>query len=538
MAQNTKAKKLDLDMEQALTDGLDLDFSDDFELDLNFDAPEIEFSLDDLESQISRAAEELASEQNGAAITAAAAATTLAATSAVKAKAEAPVKAETAKPAEKPKATIMAEQKAVLPATPVTPAVPPVVTPTSASAPISANTPSSVTVLQAANQPKAETPNTQTASADNSEAFDVNFDDLQLEAALAQPAPSRPIANHAASMSAQMASQVANPAPNHANASVSGAPFTPANDDLRNENLLLRRTNGRSSSVFWTTTAISGLWTAGGLTLAHALSPQGLTSFSAIKDFFATPTGVGIAAGIAVPVVMFWGFAQMVRRAQEMQAAARQMTAAALRLASPEATAGDRVSTLGQAVRREVAAMNEGIERTLARAVELETLVQSEVHQLERAYSDNEVRIRSLIAELGNEREAVISHAERVRSSISGAHEHLKTELSSASDIIRDNVLTVSSELTSSLSHAGETMINRLNESGSAISEAIDTRSTDLSTRISSSGGDFVNILDTRIATLEERSKGLTETLTEALDARTSNIASLLAMRKPTLSVT
>src|SRR5690606_16980166 len=126
------------------------------------------------------------------------------------------------------------------------------------------------------------------------------------------------------------------------------------------------------------------------------------------------------AAGIAVPVVMFWGFAQMVRRAQELQSAARQMTAAAMRLASPEAAAGDRVSTLGQAVRREVAAMNEGIERTLARAVELETLVQTEVHQLERAYSDNEVRIRALIAELGNEREAVISHAERVRSSISG----------------------------------------------------------------------------------------------------------------------
>lgn len=501
MAQNTKAQKLELDMEQALSEGLDLEFSDDFELDLNFDAPEAEFSLDDLQSQISRAAEELALEQDSAALT-----------SAAKTKTEKPAaksdksvqydtKAETVASA----ATAKAE-KTTLPITPVTPATPPVVAP------------KSVTMLQAANQPTA-TPADYKAETADIEASITDFGDadLPVEAEIAKPSVARPAANNSLANGNGAAGNQAY-----------GTPFTPANDDLRHENLLLRRINNRSSSVFWTTTAVSALWTAGGLTLGHALSPQGLTSFQAIKDFFTTPAGIGIAAGIAVPVVMFWGFAQLVRRAQEMQAAARQMTAAALRLASPEAAAGDRVSTLGQAVRREVNAMNEGIERTLARAVELETLVQTEVHQLERAYSDNEVRIRALIAELGNEREAVISHAERVRSSISGAHEHLKSELSSASDIIRDNVLTVSSELSSSLSHAGETMISRLNESGSAISEAIDTRSTDLSTRISASGGDFVNILDTRIATLDERSKGLTETLTEALDARTSNIASLL----------
>lgn len=482
-------------MEQALTDGLDLDFSDDFELDLNFDAPEAEFSLDDLEIQISRAAEELALEQNTVATVAAAATGAVASAAAITASDKATAKNEAAPQPSN-------SQKTEIPAAPVTPAAPPVVS-ASANAP-SASTPGKVTVLQAANQ--LDAPATHTVKPDNN----ISTDEVDLlpEAAPAEFTVSRPATPQATAAPA--------------------APLTPANDDLRNDNLLLRRTNGRSSSIFWTTTAISALWTAGGLTLAHSLSTQGLTSFSAIKDFFTTPAGIGVAAGIAVPVVMFWGFAQMVRRAQELQSAARQMTAAALRLATPEATAGDRVSTLGQAVRREVAAMNEGIERTLARAVELETLVQTEVHQLERAYSDNEVRIRSLIAELGNEREAVISHAERVRSSISGAHEHLKTELSSASDIIRDNVLNVSSELTSSLSHVGETMISRLNESGAAISEAIDTRSTDISTRISSSGGDFVEILDTRIATLEERSRGLTETLTEALDARTSNIASLL----------
>ena len=50
----------------------------------------------------------------------------------------------------------------------------------------------------------------------------------------------------------------------------------------------------------------------------------------------------------------------------------------AFRLAEPENLATDRVATVGQAVRREVAAMGEGIERTLSRAVELESLLHSD----------------------------------------------------------------------------------------------------------------------------------------------------------------
>ena len=99
------------------------------------------------------------------------------------------------------------------------------------------------------------------------------------------------------------------------------------------------------------------------------------------------PELIGIAIAIVVPFMLFWGFAIMVRRAQDMRIAAQSMTEVAFRLAEPEAIAQDRVMMVGQAVRREVAAMGEGIERTLARAVELETLVHTEVNELERAYA-------------------------------------------------------------------------------------------------------------------------------------------------------
>ena len=388
MASKSKAQKLDLEVEKALEQALDIDFGDDLDIDMDLSAFDEGFSVDDLEEQISRAAEELVAEQK---------------TKTVEPVAVSPV--ETA-------AKVATITTASVIATPAAPPVPPVV---KAAGPVSQGTAN--VQHKPANTSKVATP--------------------APEPVVSKPVSAAPVAT---------AATVASPT------------FTPANDDSRSEKAIIaapRRATENSSKLFWTTTAISVLWAAGGVALSKAINPDVFSTLQATKDFFTSPAGLGVVAGVALPVAMFWGFAQLVKRAQEMHTAARSMSEAAMRLLQPEAVSGDRVSTLGQAVRREVAAMNEGIERTLARAVELETLVQSEVNQLERAYSDNEVRIRSLVSDLGNEREAVVSHAERVRSSISGAHEQLKEELSSASNIIRDNVLSASQQLSTLLGESG-----------------------------------------------------------------------------------
>ncbi len=99
--------------------------------------------------------------------------------------------------------------------------------------------------------------------------------------------------------------------------------------------------------------------------------------------------------------MLFFAFAIMMARAHDLRNAARSMAEVALRLAEPETIASERIMTVGQAVRREVSAMNEGIERTIARATELETLVHSEVTALERSYTDNELRVRGLVSRTG-----------------------------------------------------------------------------------------------------------------------------------------
>ena len=184
-----------------------------------------------------------------------------------------------------------------------------------------------------------------------------------------------------------------------------------------------------SNAVYWTIAILSLFWIAAGAALGYLLvGPDVIRNFNA-ATILDQPLLLLVAIVTFVPLILFWAFAVMVRRAQEMKLAAQGIAEVAARLAEPENLAQNRIMSVGQAVRREVAAMGEGIERTLARAVELETLVHTEVNQIERSYSDNEARIRSLVDGLGNEREAVVTHAERVRASITGANETLKSQL-------------------------------------------------------------------------------------------------------------
>jgi hypothetical protein len=288
--------------------------------------------------------------------------------------------------------------------------------------------------------------------------------------------------------------------------------FTPANDDRQKDyRTLLHGLNRRASStVYWVVAFVSLAWIAGAGGLANLLFGPAIWKIRTFDQFFARPELIGLVIAAILPVVLFWAFAAMIRRAQEMRIAAQSMTEVAFRLAEPENLAQDRVMMIGQAVRREVAAMGEGIERTLARAVELETLVHSEVSQIERSYSENEARIRSLVDGLGSEREAVVSHAERVRASIHGAHETLRDEIGAASDIIRDSILNASTKLSMTINNSGDTLIDRINDSSTSIFDSVETRLDSITDRLSTSGEAFASLLDTRIAKLTDTTDGLT----------------------------
>jgi len=188
-----------------------------------------------------------------------------------------------------------------------------------------------------------------------------------------------------------------------------GAGTPPANDDRAAIGPIVQALQSRrpSRAPFVAAAVAALVWLA--LCAAYVVLrlPPTEMNLAAARDALLRPETVLLALAALGPTILLFGFAALARRMQELRVSAGSITRVALRLAEPETAASEQVATLSQAIRREVAAMGDGVERALARAAELETLVRSEVSTLESAYSDSERRIRSLIAEMTDQRQAL-----------------------------------------------------------------------------------------------------------------------------------
>jgi hypothetical protein len=227
-----------------------------------------------------------------------------------------------------------------------------------------------------------------------------------------------------------------------------------ANDDRQSVGQILQSMQRRPSRApYMAAFFLSAVWVLLGIVVGASYFG---TDLKAIASQGVHPTLFGLAAGIALPVLLFYVLAHMVRRAQELRIIARSMTEAAMRLAEPETIARESIVSVGQAIRREVAAMGDGVERALARAAELEALVHNEVAALERAYNDNELRIRGLIEDLANQRDSLVGQAEQVRNAITGVHLGLTQDIASVSEMVAASVNDAAQRVTRTLAEKGE----------------------------------------------------------------------------------
>ena len=232
-------------------------------------------------------------------------------------------------------------------------------------------------------------------------------------------------------------------------------PFRAANDDQQSIGRILRALQDRPARTSYFVAAMfSAAWVVGCLALSWAY----LADFNAALGPGHSPAAamIGLGAAALLPIIFFFGIAHMAWRSQELRLITQSMAQVAMRLAEPESVARDSIVTVGQAIRREVAAMGDGVERALARAGELETLVQNEVAALERTYSDNEVRIRGLLQDLANQRDTLVGQAEQVRSAINNVHIDLTQDLSTISDLVGQQVNEAAQRITHSLAEKGE----------------------------------------------------------------------------------
>jgi len=285
-----------------------------------------------------------------------------------------------------------------------------------------------------------------------------------------------------------------------------------ANDDQQSIGNILRALQRRPArSSYFFAAVFSGVWIVGCLALSLAFFSDLHAAVGAGRSPAALVVGLGAAA--LLPIVFFFGAAHMAWRAQELRLIAQSMARVAMRLAEPESVARDSIVTVGQAIRREVAAMGDGVERALARASELEALVQSEVAALERTYSDNEVRIRGLLQDLGNQRDTLVGQAEHVRAALGNVQIDLTQDLSTISDLVGQQVSEAAQRITQSLAEKGEHITATLAQIGDNMVQQLSQR-----------GGDMLDRLE---AASEETSRAIalaSDRLSSNLDFKTNHI--------------
>ena len=163
----------------------------------------------------------------------------------------------------------------------------------------------------------------------------------------------------------------------------------PANDDRETIGQILQAIQkGRPArNVYTLATLFAAVWVIGAGLLTISFLPS-LQAFIG-QGGGGTLALAGLVTVFFAPVLLFYFLASLSWRGQELRMIAQSMAQVAIRFSEPESAASDSMVTVGQAIRREVAAMGDGVERAIARAGELETLVANEVSALERAYSDN-----------------------------------------------------------------------------------------------------------------------------------------------------
>jgi hypothetical protein len=302
-----------------------------------------------------------------------------------------------------------------------------------------------------------------------------------------------------------------------------------ANDDLPSIGGLIYALQQRPSRAsFYVAFASSIIWAFLCLGAGLFLFNDRLSSLSSSADMLRDPAALTLGATLFVPMALFWFLALLIWRAQELRLMASAMTEVAVRLAEPDKMAAQSVASLGQTIRRQVAAMNDAISRALGRAGELEALVHNEVAALERSYSENELRIRGLIGALASERDALANNSERVSETLRGVGAQVTKDIADVGDQATKSLASATSTIANTLSARGGKITEAVNAAGTAVDNKLSQRGSQIAQRLTAQGDEVTKKLDAAGTNVSASLQEATNKVTKVVDVKSNQLVSSL----------
>src|SRR5690606_10892892 len=135
-----------------------------------------------------------------------------------------------------------------------------------------------------------------------------------------------------------------------------------------------------------------------GLTVASVAAERGPSILTV--DFWISPPGFTLAAQVLFPILGRLVVAAVLRGIRDANSKNDDVRASLARFMEPENPYSGKIVSIRHAVHRELAILNEQLQRSLDKTSEIEGIVRNEVKSLEGSFAENERRMLALVQEM------------------------------------------------------------------------------------------------------------------------------------------